>query len=236
MAGWLPDEISSLATGIDGLLGALLGLTGLWFVGLHALLVVLLLRNRARPGRAARCDAGNTWSRRLWVLAPAALVLLLDAGIEIESARVWAGLRGSAASDAVVVKAVAAQFRWQFVYPGPDGRLDTEDDVSLLNELHVPLDRDVEVRLESQDVVHSFFLPNLRRKQDVLPGRTIPFRFRAGRAGSFEIACAELCGFGHYTMGARLFVHEPAGYRDWWQEQWPTTVEGASPEAGGEGA
>src|ERR671922_310118 len=101
------------------------------------------------------------------------------------------------------------------VYPGPDGKLNTEDDVKFDNDLHVPVNKVVRVHLTSKDVIHSFFLPSLRLKQDAVPGRTILVWFEATKPGKYELPCAELCGFGHSGMKGWLHVHSPEEYQEW---------------------
>ena len=94
--------------------------------------------------------------------------------------------------------------------------------------LHVPVGKVVRLTLIAEDVIHSFFIPNVRLKQDVVPGRRIEAWFKATKTGSYEIACAELCGFGHYGMRGFLKVDSDEGYARWVSEQWP--------QAGGVGA
>ena len=103
------------------------------------------------------------------------------------------------------VRAVAKQFQWDFQYPGPDGQFDTADDKVILHELHVPADKVVVVLLRGKDVIHSFFIPVFRLKQDALPGREIRAWFQATKTGKWEIPCAELCGPGH--SGMKGIVH-----------------------------
>ena len=105
-------------------------------------------------------------------------------------------------------------------YPGPDGQLGTDDDLTLENQLHVPVNKVVHVKLTSEDVIHSFFLPNMRVKQDALPGRTIDVWFDATKVGKYEIPCAELCGFGHSGMLGYLNVHTDDAYAKWVEEAW----------------
>jgi len=116
----------------------------------------------------------------------------------------------------------AKQFNWEIVYPGPDGKFDTADDLQVDNELHVPVNRAVHVFLASKDVIHSFFLPQLRLKQDAVPGRVIQAWFQATKTGRYEIPCAELCGFGHSGMLGHLTVYSPEEYGKWVKEKWPS--------------
>ena len=98
---------------------------------------------------------------------------------------------------------------------------DAKDDVVATNQLHVPIDRDISLRLQSQDVIHSLFLPNARVKQDAVPGMGIQIFFKVNTPGAYEIACAELCGLGHYRMKGEFIVHaSEEEYKTWIQEQW----------------
>jgi cytochrome c oxidase subunit 2 len=121
-----------------------------------------------------------------------------------------------------IVQVTAKQFNWTFTYPGPDGIFGTADDLALENELHVPVNKIVRVSLRAEDVIHSFFLPNLRLKQDAVPGREIPAWFEATKTGRYEIPCAELCGFGHSGMLGYLTVHSVDDYQKWAKERWPS--------------
>jgi cytochrome c oxidase subunit 2 len=94
-----------------------------------------------------------------------------------------------------------------------------KDDIVTLNTLTVPVGQPVELRLRAKDVIHSFFMPVLRIKQDAVPGMEIPLRFKPEKVGSYEIACAELCGLGHYRMRGVLEVVEPARFESWLAEQ-----------------
>ena len=113
----------------------------------------------------------------------------------------------------------AEQFAWNIHYPGPDGKLFTEDDVVTLNQLHVPVGRPIVVSLRSKDVIHSFFLPEFRVKQDAVPGMTTRIWFDGQRVGHWEIACAELCGLGHFRMKGFVTVDTPEDYQKWLAEQ-----------------
>ena len=140
------------------------------------------------------------------------------------------------AGQALEVRVVAEQFAWNVHYPGADGRfgrtaldlvsadnplgLDRHDpaatdDITTVNELHLPIGRPVIVLLSSKDVVHSFGLPQMRVKQDAVPGLAIPVQFTATKIGEYEVACAELCGMQHYKMRARLLVMSGPDFDKW---------------------
>jgi cytochrome c oxidase subunit 2 len=112
------------------------------------------------------------------------------------------------------------QFEWRIRYAGPDRELGTHDDVFLVNDLHLPANEEVVLQIESQDVLHSFFLPNLRLKQDVVPGMKQFVWFKANRTGVFDVVCAELCGWGHYKMRGRLTLESRESFDRWLADQY----------------
>jgi cytochrome c oxidase subunit 2 len=149
-------------------------------------------------GAQATYLPGNTVRQLGWVLIPALVVLCLDLGIDRAGASAWEREKGPPPAGNVVVRITAKQFNWNFTYPGPDGKFGTADDVTSENDLHVPAGKVVRFELQSEDVIHSFFVPEMRLKQDVVPGRTIRGWFEATKTRTYEIACSELCGFGRH--------------------------------------
>src|SRR4029077_6351686 len=106
-----------------------------------------------------------------------------------------------------VAEVSARQFEWRIRYPAPGKVLqDTPqpDDLYTVNDLHVPTGKPVVIRLRSEDVLHAFYLPHLRVKQDAVPGLVIPVWFQCDKSGTFDLVCAELCGWGHYKMRGQL--------------------------------
>ena len=99
----------------------------------------------------------------------------------------------------------------------------------LVNDLHVPVDEDILVQLKSMDVLHSFFLPNLRIKQDAVPGMKIPVWFKATETGEYDLVCAELCGWGHYKMKGRITIESREDF-DAWLEAKYLEQEATQPE------
>jgi cytochrome c oxidase subunit 2 len=148
--------------------------------------------------------------------------------------------------DAAVVEAVGQQWQWSFRFPGNDGVLGTvntrlvspdnpfgldpkdpygRDDILVEgNEVHLPRGRPIKVVLRSKDVLHDFFVPQIRARMDLVPGTVTYFWFTPTRAGRFEILCAELCGIGHYTMRGALVVDEEPAFKTWLGQQ-PTFAQ-----------
>lgn len=216
----LPEPASNLGAEIDSIYYLILIITGIIFVVVEVALVWFLIRYRRRDGRRAEYSHGNKTAEIVWTVIPFVLVLF----IAYTSNGVWlkaklADREDGAPTDAIPMRVMAKQFEWNVSYPGPDGRLDTPDDFIVRNQLHVPVDRAVRIELGSEDVIHSFFLPDLRVKQDAVPGMVIPVWFEATKSGEYDWACAELCGLGHYRMRAKVTVHEAEAFEEWQANQ-----------------
>jgi cytochrome c oxidase subunit 2 len=119
------------------------------------------------------------------------------------------------AQHPLTIEVMAQQWAWNFRYAGPDGKFNTEDDIVTLNDMHVPIDKPVLLRMQSKDVIHSFYLPNFRTKQDTFPGAITRLWFQAKQPGVFDIGCAQHCGANHYKMRGQLTVDTADRYADW---------------------
>ena len=213
----LPPGASTFAPQIDGIYYLILVITGIAFVLTEVALVVFLVKYRARPGRRAHYTHGSVKAEVIWTAVPAITVVLIG----ILSGGVWNEVKGrnAAPADSYPIGVHGQQFEWMVTYPGADGALGTEDDFDVRNQLHVPVDRPIAVQLTAEDVIHSFFIPSFRVKQDAMPGMPQVVWFQATETGSFELACAELCGTGHYRMRASVTVHSADAYQQWMSEQ-----------------
>ena len=211
MLQWLPENVSTFGGEIDSLFYLIYYITAATFVLVTVLMVLFLVMFREQPGRRATYTHGNTTLEIIWTIIPAAILIVLS----FMSVSTWAKVKQRAPDSDFELQVAAKQFNWDVVYPGADGKFGTDDDVKFDNDLHVPVNKVVRVQLSSKDVIHSFFLPNLRLKQDAVPGRTILVWFEATKPGKYEIPCAELCGFGHSGMKGWLYVHTPEEYAKW---------------------
>jgi cytochrome c oxidase subunit 2 len=233
----LPLNGSAHGAELDSMLGLVHWLMIILFVIWAPFFIYTLIRFRAsRNPQASYTGTKSHISSYLEVgVIVAEAVLLIGFAIPI-----WAQLKvddSVSERDAVVVNVVAEQFAWNVHYPGPDGifgmrdvkLLDTatnplglyeddpnaKDDIITINEIHLPVDRQVIVHLTSKDVIHSFSLPVMRIKQDAIPGLSIPVHFTATRTGKSDLGCAQLCGLGHYRMHGYLYVHTAEAYEEW---------------------
>jgi cytochrome c oxidase subunit 2 len=227
---WLPRDISRHGYQIDHLFYFVLGLTGVVFVATEVVLFWFLWRYEAHSSAApAKFVHGSHNLEVIWTILPAATLLF----ISIYQMNAWADVKMRPPALArPTVEVTGRQFEWRLRYPGKDGRLGTPDDVHHVNDLHVPLDQDVLVQLESMDVLHDFFLPHLRIKQDAVPGMSIPVWFRAAEPGTYDLVCAELCGWGHYKMKGRLTVEPREDYDRWLDEMYQRQQATEDPAAG----
>lgn len=213
---FFPENVSTFGGDVDHVFWLILYIVGFFFVVAQGLLIYFAIRYRRR-GETSRAfhNRGDTPREAAWILVPALIVLCFDLGIDASGHRVWELVKGRPPAAQAEVKVTAKQFNWNFTYPNAAGKFDAADNVTLENELHVPVGKVVRLTLSSEDVIHSFWAPNLRLKQDVVPGRTIVAWFEATKPGHYEIACSELCGFGHYSMRGEIIVHNPEDYAKW---------------------
>jgi cytochrome c oxidase subunit II len=235
---WMPAGISEIARQIDGQLLLTMMVTGVAFFAAQFLLGWFIFRYRDRGQASAVYLHGNNKIEIGGMLVTAAVFV----SVAISGQRIWASVHlTSSPPGAVKIEVTAEQFVWNVRYPGPDGvfgrtapqfyeRIGNtvgvapddpagKDDLTVINNVAVPVGTPVEIVLRSKDVIHSFFMPNVRIKQDAVPGLAVPLRFTATKTGDYEIACAELCGLAHYRMQAFLHVLEPAAYQAWLRDQ-----------------
>ena len=213
LAHWFPEDVSADGHVIDSLFMMILWLTGVVFVATEATLAFFLWRYDAKTNRdAVKFTHGSHTLEVVWTIVPAATLLF----IAIYQMNAWADAKiRRPEHPGIEVEVRARQFEWRFRYPGEDGKLYTPDDIFFDSELHVPVDEEVLVHLKSEDVLHSFFLPNLRVKQDAVPGMVIPVWFKPTKIGQWDLVCAELCGWGHYKMRGRIVVQSREDFDAW---------------------
>ncbi len=207
MNSWLrsilmPGAGSHHASEVDSLYMFLVWVSVFFFALVAGLLAWSVVRYRRRgSGETTPRITHSTRLELLWTIVPAVLVVFIffwsfqtymDAAVP--------------PADALEIKVTAKKWVWQFEYP---------NGVRTLNEVHVPLDKPVKFVMISEDVIHSFFVPTMRIKQDVLPGRYTQIWFEPDEAGVHQLLCAEYCGRGHSDMLAKIYVDDAKKYEDW---------------------
>jgi cytochrome c oxidase subunit 2 len=252
MNAWLPQLASEHGAALDRALGLVHLLMAVLFVGWGAFFAYVLVRFRRKRSPVADYR-GVTSHTSTWLEAAVAVVeavLLVGLSMPLWADRVE---HLPPPAESTRVRVVGEQFAWNVHYPGPDGvfgrtdpklvdtqsnplGLDREDpaardDVTTINQLHLPVDRPARITLTSKDVIHSFALPEMRVKQDAVPGMSVEVWFvpkvttdeMRARMGNpeynYEISCAQLCGLGHYRMRGFVTIHSPEAFQAWLDEQ-----------------
>lgn len=233
---WFPPIASEQGARVDQLFAVIFGVIAAVFVAVHVLLGWSLVRFRHRwEGQRAAHWHEHPRLELTWTLGTAAVLVALT----VFGGSLWLQVHGAPPPDAMTVEVVAKQFGWRFHYPGPDGVLAAIDlaadstgrplgirrtepgaaDDVVSNELHVVVGRPVRLLVRATDVIHSFFVPHLRFKQDAVPGRVTQIWFTPTNTGPYPIACAELCGVGHFVMASTLHVETPEAFDSWMASQ-----------------
>jgi cytochrome c oxidase subunit 2 len=200
----MPGRASSFAADVDWVFNFILWISIFFFVLITALMLFFVIRYRRRRGREPGKSAShNTALEITWSVIPVLLIVLIF----------WFGFTvfidmATPPENSYEVLVTGQRWKWLFTYP--NGYVD--------ENLHVPLDTNVRLVMSSEDVIHSFFVPEFRVKRDVVPGRYSKAWFRATQAGQFDIYCAEYCGTSHSDMLATVIVHEPGGFEKWLED------------------
>jgi cytochrome c oxidase subunit II len=251
---WLPPNGALRGLSLDHLLGWNLGIVFWLFVGAQALIVVALVRRWAsRSGTASTEGMKHSTARYLFVHA---LPLLAFVGLYlwmlVSSHHLWAASHELNLNPKLRVEVTGAQFQWYFRYPGRDGifgevepklvsapegnplGLDPADphglDDVVSSVLMLPAGEPVSITLRTQDVIHGFFVPGMRLKQDAIPGMAGHLEFTPETPGDYDILCSQVCGLGHYRMQARLRVVSPGEFDAWLSSrERANTTTGAAP-------
>ncbi len=225
---WLPP-LASDRIEIDAAIAITLTVTGLVFIATNLLLAWFGWRYQDREGARSAYWHDNPKLEWAWTGVTAAIL----AFFLFSALGLWASVNSPPPADAMLVELTGQQFAWNVRYPGPDGVLGrtnnaiasqenpigvvpddpaSKDDVLLLNNMYLPEGRPVRVVVRSMDVIHSFFVPNFRVKQDAMPGMGIEIWFVPRKAGQYDLACAEHCGLGHYRMRGQVHVVAAADF------------------------
>ena len=230
---WLPANINDHGQVIDNLFIFILVLTGIIFILTNLVLVWVLWKfDTTKSVQPVAFTHGSHTLEVVWTILPAVTLLF----IAIYQMNAWADAKMRRPTNVdVTAEITGRQFNWDVRYPGADKEFHTPDDIIRTDgDIHFPANEEVLLVIKSTDVLHSFFLPNLRMKQDVVPGMDQYMWFRALDTGEFDIVCAELCGWGHYKMKGRATFEPREKFDKWlqakWEEQQTRTITVAASE------
>ncbi len=202
---WLPERASNLAGSVDLMFFVLLAVCGLVAGGLCVVVLFFCVRYRAGSSAVHALHRGSATGLEITWTSITALVFL---GFFAWGATVYQGMT-AAPANATEIHVVAKQWMWKLQHPGGQREI---------NELHIVVGRPVKLIMTSEDVIHSFYVPAFRTKQDVLPDRYTMEWFTPTKAGTYHLFCAEYCGMDHSRMGGWIHVMEPAAYSQWLAE------------------
>jgi cytochrome c oxidase subunit 2 len=211
---WMPPQVSTVAQSVDWLFNFILAISVFFFLLIVVLMVVFVLRYRRREGAGAQPSPSHNLPLELtWTAIPIVLVVVIFVF----------GFKGyldmaTPPANAYQILVEGQKWNWSFTYP--NGYVDAD--------LHVPVDRPVQLLMSSADVIHSLYVPAFRIKMDVVPGRYSKAWFEATEPGEYDLFCAEYCGTSHSDMLAQVVVHPPGGFEKW-LEQASNFLETMSP-------
>ena len=201
-----PVEASNFAGNVDSLFSFIL-LTCLFFAVIVTLLVIFaaIKFRRRSEGEVGNTVEGNTALEIGWTLIPLVLAIAMFAW----GAVIYVHFR-TAPQNTLDIYVVGKQWMWKLQQP--NGRKE-------INELHVPVDRDIKLIMGSEDVIHNFYVPAFRVKMDVVPGRYNTLWFRPTKVGKYHFFCSQYCGTNHAIMGGWVTVQDPADYAAWLSDE-----------------
>ena len=248
MLTFFPENVSTFGGELDSLFAMVYYASVAILLITYSILIAFIIMYRHQEGRKAYYYHGNNLAEFTWTLLPT--FLFAGIGLVSDDAWTKSKYSQRVPNPDVTIDVMGFQsgFGWQFRYPGPDGVFGNKvrnqissanpfgidsndvhgkDDLVIISpggarpvEAHLPINKNVLVNLSSNDVLHSFFLPNFRVKQDAVPGQWIKVWFNGTKAGRYEIACAELCGSGHYNMRGLLIMDSHQDYDVWLDQQY----------------
>ncbi len=199
---WMPEQVSTFAADVDALFYFVYWASVVLLTGIVVTMVYFVYKYRRRsPDDRPETVTENKWIEISWIVIPAILVLIIFNWGFQSFIRITV-----APPDAYQVNVTARMWLWEFEYP---------NGVRSTGELHVPVDQPVRLQMSSEDVIHSFFVPSFRVKQDVLPNRYSAVWFEATKPGEYQVFCTEYCGTQHSTMLATVIVHEREDFEEW---------------------
>ncbi len=215
---------STYAADIDQLFDVITLLVGIPFLIACYLFFSFILRFRAKGGRKSMYITGTEHQYIKWIHWAHIPILTFDVIIVVMAVNVWYDVKQNLPEASATVRVIAQQWAWTFVHPGPDNVIDTADDITTVNELHVATNTLYHYKLEARDVLHNFSVPVFRLKQDAIPGRVITGWFEPTITGEYDIQCAEICGIGHALMPARIFIESSEQHAAWVETNSPIAV------------
>ena len=229
---FVPPVASSYGLDIDFVFNLVFWIViAFWFVLVQAVFIGLIVYFRKKDGTKAQYITGELTHEHRFIAWPHYVIMICDVIIVAAAIRVWYNVKQDLPQADETVRIIAQQWAWTFVHPGPDGKLDTDDDIRTVDDLHLEVGKTYHYLLEARDVLHSLSIPVFRLKQDAIPGRIVTGWFKPIVTGEHDIQCAEICGIGHGLMPGRVFLETPEEHKAWMAAH-SATADAATPAAG----
>lgn len=195
---WMPQAASTVADRVDWLFYGILGLSVVCFVGITVAVIMFVAKYRHRPGHASSPSASHNDSLEItWTIIPTIVVAIIFV-------LGWRGYTDLITTPKHAIEVLVTGQKWNWQYTYPNGWIDST--------LHVPVDEPVRLVMKSEDVLHSYYIPAFRIKQDVMPQRYTQLWFEANEVGNYRVYCTEYCGQAHSSMSSVVVVHPPGGF------------------------
>ncbi len=201
-----PENVSTYGSDIDFIFWLITGVVSVASIIVIYLLVYPLITNRKNRSKSERYLKGESFKQLKYIYVGILLLAIADFFFLYKEGKIWRSIQETLPDKEFHVAIIGRQWLWEFIYPGPDGKLYTADDVKKINQLYIPVNAVVHMDIQAYDVVHSVFIPHARFKQDALPGRKITKWVKITKTGTYPLTCAEICGIGHANMVANVHV------------------------------
>ncbi len=201
-----PKNVSSYGDEVDFIFWLITGVVTVASVIVIFLMAYPLINRKKNYSKEERYMKGEGFQQLKWIYLGIALLAIADFTFLVKEGSTWKKIQQHLPEKDFHVAIIGRQWLWEIVYPGPDGKLYTADDVKKINKMYVPVNAVVHMDIQAYDVIHSVFIPHGRFKQDALPGRNIKRWIKFEETGTYPLTCAEICGIGHANMKADIIV------------------------------
>jgi cytochrome c oxidase subunit 2 len=201
-----PKNVSTYGAEIDFIFWLITGVAAIAAVIVIFLILYPLLTRKKNLSPEERYLKGDNFKQLKFVYIAIALMAIADFTFLILEGPTWTKIEQTLPEKDFHVAIIGRQWMWEVVYPGPDGKLYTADDVKQINKMYIPVNAVVHMDIQAYDVIHSVFIPHARFKQDALPGRNITRWVKIKETGTYPMTCAEICGIGHANMKGDIIV------------------------------
>jgi len=203
---FFPENASSYGSDVDFIFWLITGVIAVASIIVIFLIAYPILTKNKKRSRKERYIQGIGFKELKLIYLGIFLLAVADFYFLYQEGPIWTSIEETLPEKDLQIIVRGRQWLWEFTYPGPDGKLYTDDDVKSFNQLFLPVNKTIHMDIQSYDVIHSVFIPNARFKQDALPGRNITRWVKMTKIGEFPLTCAEICGIGHANMKATITV------------------------------